>query len=212
MTIHEYLLYLSNSGFVPNSILDIGANVGDFSVFCKQIWQSSYILMIEGNENCEEDLIRTNIPYKIALLGNENKTVNFFINKNNLKCTGCSYYKEVTRHYEDPIIVEKNLIRLDDLVDGVFDIIKIDTQGSELDILKGGLNIVKKSKYIILEIPIIEYNQGSPSYDDILNYMKSIGFSSNEIIENHIWPDNDFNNFKTGDIFQVDIIFNNFIV
>jgi hypothetical protein len=110
MTINDYLISIQSSN--PNGILDIGANVGEFSLFCKRIWPSTDILMIEGNDNCEDDLIRTNLPYKIALLGNINKKVNFYINKENMKCTGSSYYKEVTHHYDDPIIIEKDLVRL----------------------------------------------------------------------------------------------------
>ena len=205
MTINDYLISIQSSN--PNGILDIGANVGEFSLFCKRIWPSADILMIEGNDNCEDDLIRTNLPYKIALLGNINKKVNFYINKENMKCTGSSYYKEVTHHYDDPIIIEKDLVRLDDITSDKFDIIKIDTQGSELDIIKGGLNVIKNAKYVILEVATKQYNQGSPLFDEVVSYMESIGFKNQNIIENHIWKSTESNEFRYGDIFQVDVIF-----
>jgi FkbM family methyltransferase len=205
MTINDYLISIQSSN--PNGILDIGANVGEFSLFCKRIWPSADILMIEGNDNCEDDLIRTNLPYKIALLGNINKKVNFYINKENMKCTGSSYYKEVTHHYDDTIIIEKDLVRLDDITSDKFDIIKIDTQGSELDIIKGGLNVIKNAKYVILEVATKQYNQGSPLFDEVVSYMESIGFKNQNIIENHIWKSTESNEFRYGDIFQVDVIF-----
>lgn len=207
MTIYEYLTGLQRSGINPNGILDIGANMGEFSQFCKRLWSDTNILMIEGNDNCEDDLIRTNLPYKIALLGDDNKKVNFYINKENMKCTGSSYYKEVTHHYDNCIVMEKELIKLDDMIKDSFDIVKIDTQGSELDIIKGGLNIIKSAKYVILEVATKQYNQGAPLFDEVVSYMKSIGFNNQDIIENHIWRSEDKGDFKYGDIFQVDIVF-----
>ena len=206
MTINEYLNGLKREGFTPNGVLDIGANVGDFSRFINRLWETN-ILMIEGNDNCEEDLKRTNLPYIISLLGDENKKVDFFINKENDKCTGSSYYREITRHYDDCIVEEKQVIRLDDLVKDNFDIIKIDTQGSELDIIRGGLNIIQNSKFIILEVATKQYNQGSPLFDEVVSFMSSIGFNDYDVIENHIWGGDDYGEFKRNDIFQVDIAF-----
>ena len=49
------------------------------------------------------------------------------------------------------------------------DFIKIDTQGSELDILKGGEKTISNCSLIYLECPIIEYNLGSPNLNDYIN-------------------------------------------
>ena len=206
MTINEYLLKLKNK-FTPNSILDIGANIGEFSIFCNKIWPSSNLLMIEGNDNCEDDLMKSNIPYKIKLLGDSNRKVNFYINSNNIKCSGCSYYKEVTNHYDNSLVVEKELAKLDDITNEKFDIIKIDPQGSELDIMKCGINTINSAKYVILEIAKKQYNLGSPLFDEVVSYMASIGFDNMDIIENHIWLDEKLGEFNYGDVFQIDVVF-----
>ncbi len=41
----------------------------------------------------------------------------------------------------------------------------------------------------------------------MIEYMSSIGFSNYEIIDEHIWMDEDNDNIKHGEIFQVDVIF-----
>ena len=120
------------------------------------------------------------------------------------------YYKERTRHYENSIEVKKNTYTLDEVVEDInkkYDIIKIDTQGSELDIIKGGLKTVKDSSYIIMEVPTLQYNEGSPLFDEIVEYMNNIGFSDHEIIEEHKWMDRNENTFEFGEIFQVDVVF-----
>ena len=91
-----------------------------------------------------------------------------------------------------PIIelVQKSKVtlkRLDDIFedDSVFDLIKVDTQGSELDILKGGKNLVSKASAIILEVSYIEYNEGAPNQQETLDYMKKIGFEEKMSIGEH---------------------------
>ena len=209
MNIQDYLRELSKK-YKPNSILDIGAHHGEFSKFCKSLWKDVDLLMIEGNDEC--DSILDNVPFDhcIVLLSDTNKEVTLYLNPNNLDCTGTSYYKERTRHYKNSIEIKKNTYTLDEVVEDIdkkYDIIKIDTQGSELDIIKGGLKTVQNCSYLIMEVPTLQYNEGSPLFDEIIEYMNNIGFSDHEIIEEHKWMDKNENTFEYGSIFQVDVVF-----
>ena len=209
MNIQDYLKELSKK-YKPNSILDIGAHHGEFSKFCKSLWKDVDLLMIEGNDEC--DSILDNVPFDhcIVLLSDTNKEVTLYLNPNNLDCTGTSYYKERTRHYKNSIEVKKNTYTLDEVVEDIdkkYDIIKIDTQGSELDIIKGGLKTVQNCSYLIMEVPTLQYNEGSPLFDEIIEYMNNIGFSDYEIIEEHKWIDKNENTFEYGSTFQVDVVF-----
>lgn len=209
MTIHDYLIELSKK-YKPNSILDIGAHYGEFSKFCKSLWKDVDILMLEGNSECEYILDQLPFNHCIVLLSDTNKEVTLYLNPNNLSCTGTSYYKERTRHYKNSIEVEKNTYTLDEVVKDInkkYDIIKIDTQGSELDIIKGGLKTVQNCSYLIMEVPTLQYNEGSPLFDEIVEYMNNIGFSDYEIIEEHKWMDGNENTFEFGSTFQVDVVF-----
>jgi FkbM family methyltransferase len=209
MNIQDYLRELSKE-YKPNSILDIGAHHGEFSKFCKSLWKDVDLFMIEGNDEC--DSILDNVPFDhcIVLLSDTNKEVTLYLNPNNLDCTGTSYYKERTRHYKNSIEVKKNTYTLDEVVEDIdkkYDIIKIDTQGSELDIIKGGLKTVQNCSYLIMEVPTLQYNEGSPLFDEIIEYMNNIGFSDHEIIEEHKWMDRNENTFEYGSTFQVDVVF-----
>ena len=209
MNIQDYLRELSKK-YKPNSILDIGAHHGEFSKFCKSLWKDVDLLMIEGNDEC--DSILDNVPFDhcIVLLSDTNKEVTLYLNPNYLDCTGTSYYKERTRHYKNSIEVKKNTYTLDEVVEDIdkkYDIIKIDTQGSELDIIKGGLKTVQNCSYLIMEVPTLQYNEGSPLFDEIIEYMNNIGFSDYEIIEEHKWIDKNENTFEYGSTFQVDVVF-----
>ena len=89
---------------------------------------------------------------------------------------------------------------LDSLFNGKnFDLIKIDTQGSEIDILKGGIETMKKASFIILEMPFLgEYNKGAPDFYDHIIFMKKHGFVPYDLPEQHR---------ANGILIQIDIIF-----
>ena len=78
------------------------------------------------------------------------------------------------------------------------DLIKIDTQGSEIDILKGAKNTLKKCKLIYLECPIAKSNQNNLNFHNYLTYMKKINYIPQEICEIHHFH---------GFLFQIDILF-----
>jgi len=186
--------------FHPREILDIGANQGHFAIMCSHVWPFATVTLAEGNENCREDLNHLPYEFHICLLSDSVKEVIFYIDKSNFKSTGSSYYKENSVHFENAIEEKRTTNTLDILFkDRQFDFIKIDTQGSELDILRGGKEIVQKAQYVLLEVSIEEYNSNAPLYDEVISYMNSIGFDDNQVIEEH--------KNNQGGIFQVDVLF-----
>ena len=191
--------------FEPKSILDIGANVGQFYNEIKNIFPDSYYYLVEGSESCEVVLETLNVDYSICLLSDSEKDVDFYIRKNEPRCTGNSIYRENTSFYDDDqILIEKRQTKtLSNLLNNqVFDLIKIDVQGSEIDIINGGLNIIKEAKGILMEVSLMEYNQNSPTKDFVYEYMDNLGFKPVELIGN-------INHPLTYELIQQDILFLN---
>jgi len=191
--------------FEPKSILDIGANVGQFYNEIKNIFPNSYYYLIEGSESCEVVLETLNVDYSICLLSDSEKEVDFYIRKNEPRCTGNSIYRENTSFYDDDqILIEKRQTKtLSNLLNNqVFDLIKIDVQGSEIDIINGGLDIIKEAKGILMEVSLMEYNQNSPTKEFVYKYMDNLGFKPVELIGN-------INHPLTYELIQQDILFLN---
>ena len=120
--------------FDPKSILDIGANVGQFYNEIKSIFPSSYYYLIEGNDSCEVVLESLNVDYSICLLSDIEKEVDFYVRKHELRCTGNSIYRENTSFYDDDqIVIEKKQTKtLSNLLgEKTFDLIKIDVESAE---------------------------------------------------------------------------------
>lgn len=222
ININKFLDILENLKMIENlrhlnidvkNILDIGAHFGEFAKSIHHLFPSAYILMIEGNDKCEPALEELPFDHCIALLSDVNKEVDFYMNKNNLTCTGCSYYKENTEGYDDAVVEKKQTFILDEIVSDtnkIFDFIKLDTQGSELDILKGGLNTLKTSNYVLMECSVIKdklYNRGSSHIDDIIDFMKDNGFSKYYVVDEHHFGGKDSKIYSFGEIFQKDYLF-----
>jgi len=180
-------LYKITKHFYPDRILDIGANIGQFHILAKNEFPSSFIFSIEASKECEVLLKTITDNYYIGMLAKDNSEYKFYKTKENPTSTGNSFYRELTQFYSDDKldIVNEKGIMLDDLFEqeSEFDLIKIDTQGSELDIITGGINLCSKAKGILLEVSLNEYNENSPLYDEVITYMEKIGFKSKEILD-----------------------------
>jgi len=173
--------------FEPKSILDIGANTGQFYREISQIFPNAYYFLIEGNDGCEIPLQSIGVDYSIAMLSDCEKVVNYYIRDGEPLCTGNSIYKENSAFYDEDkiIVVQKNTKTLPQILnDKLFDLIKIDVQGSELDIIKGGLDIIKSSKGVLMEVSLVEFNQGAPTKQEVVDFMREIDFEPVEIIAN----------------------------
>jgi len=189
----------------PVSILDIGANTGQFYREISQIFPNAYFFLIEGNDGCEIPLQSIGVDYSIAMLSDCEKIVKYYIRDGEPLCTGNSIYKENSAFYDEDkiIVVEKDTKTLPQVLNGkLFDLIKIDVQGSELDIIKGGLDIIKSSKGVLMEVSLVEFNHGAPTKKEVIDFMEDIGFEPVEIIANINHP-----MFHT--LIQEDILFLN---
>lgn len=177
---------LKNSGFTPRRILDIGASACQTADVFRQIWPASDILLIEGNSDCEQIYKLKKYNYQIKLLGKTNTTTTFYKTKWSPICTGNSIYKEVNPLYEGEYLITETLPvhKLDDVVTGTYDLIKIDTQGSELDIIRGGINTFSKAKVVVCEVALIDINVGGCKKEDVMNVLtKELKFDYIRCIE-----------------------------
>lgn len=169
---------LKRLGFSPEYVLDIGAYEGNWAVEFNQIFPTSKIMMIEGQQQKQEILLHKkrhlpNSEVKIALLGAENKTVEF-----NIYDTASSVYKEDN---ETGALIEKiELQLLDDILANTAfcepDFIKIDTQGFELEILRGAKKTLKSAKAVLLEVSFLNIYKDAPLAAEVVTFMEKNNF------------------------------------
>jgi len=184
--LERYEVLRDKHNFTPSKILDIGAHVGDWYKTIKTIYPNSEVLSIEANPNCTTQLSRTNPNSMILCLGKEEGTTKFYINVSDPYCTGASMYKEQTEFYDGSTGVTLPVATLDSL-NQQFDFIKMDVQGAELDIIKGGENVIKNATILQLELAMLDYNEGAPKASEIISYLYNLGFNLFDIGSFYFW-------------------------
>jgi FkbM family methyltransferase len=177
------LAELCHNGFKPTVIYDIGACFGQWRREAKVVWPSSNFVLFEANARAK---FLYQDPHYIGVLSDcDGKVVDFYINYGSPG--GASYFREIGDPSSNILYTENNIekrvsITLDTIVAHMNfplpDLIKMDIQGSELDVCKGATKCLKHCKYLILELPHegVHYNQNAPSAEEVIDYLNGIGF------------------------------------
>ncbi|HUE34732.1 MAG TPA: FkbM family methyltransferase [Mycobacterium sp.] len=176
---------LQKLGFRPKGILDIGAFEGAFAGMARHFFAQSPILMLEAQPGKEVRLkaIAAQLPdvdYRIVLLGAEDRADVAFHQVNAaIDSSGSSLYDEQTGYPRETILLPMR--RLDDVVAELpareFDLLKIDVQGAEIDVLRGGLRTLAGIEAIIVELSLLEYNKGAPLIGEVMRWLGEQGFA-----------------------------------
>lgn len=192
MTPYEHIDYLYQmkyeQGINPNVIYDIGSNCLHWSKVAQMIWKDSKIYHIDGFEPFENLYKTKGVDYAIEVLSDRDfKTVTYYENFKNHG--GCSYYELNYEEFPYNVPAFKNenyreVTRRTKTLDRLIrergwktpDLIKMDVQGCELDIIKGAVNVIRYCPNIILELQNKEYMKEAPMRDEVIDYMKFIGY------------------------------------
>jgi FkbM family methyltransferase len=187
--LHDMNFSLISPHITPKFVLDIGARLGDWAKEAKAVWPDADFFLIEGNRECRTALEESGFRHTIELLSDSEKSVDFYTLRDCPTATGASYYRENTPFFEgDKAVVTKLPTRT---LDFYFEInheqprpwlLKIDCQGSELDILKGGQKVLAQSDAVILELSRVEYNIGAPLCDEVDAWMQEHGFKAVDVV------------------------------
>lgn len=179
-----------------NTIFDIGGNFGWYSChFAQLVGETGKVHVFEPTniiDDLKNNLILNEFIDRCRLnktaLGDKNGTATLFIPKK-LGTAFASLRKHNNQNSDDAINFSANIEKLDDYViankiDKV-DFIKIDIEGAEYLALKGAEMILKKNKpMILLEIQEehIKYFDHTP--DELISYIKDLGFNIYDIDQN----------------------------
>ena len=184
-TVYGLLENIRENGFSPVAIIDVGANVGDWSRTASSVFASSRILMFDGDPDNEPALLKTvreigsRSEYLLTLLGPEKKdAVTFYKHNPDIGTTGSSILPELTSFEKEAITLPMDT--LDHLTGGAALraplLLKLDVQGFELEVLKGGKRTLRLSEVVIMEASLLPYNEGAPLFADVVAFMNEEGF------------------------------------
>ena len=189
---------LRQKGFCPAGIIDVGAYQGEWTKLVRRIFAGVPILMVEAQQSKKvrlEALCGNGVCLASEVLGAEaGRAVTFYEME-----TGSSYFEEQSNapRKASTYITET----LDKVAAGLTGplFLKIDVQGAELEVLKGGEETLKQCELIQLEAALLPYNKGAPTFFEVLSYMNDRDFVPLEV--------SGFSRPNGVDLVQIDMLF-----
>lgn len=165
------------------TVIDVGVMEGTFDLY--NSFPNAKLLLvdplIESNANVKPKLGKRKYEFFNYAAGSTDGVLKINVNGNPRESSILSR--------KDPAnIVEQRTIqvkRLDDLCnDKVIGpaILKIDTEGFELEVLAGSSEIIKKCNYIICETSVKQRFENSYEFEDMIKFMDSNGFKVKGIL------------------------------
>ena len=148
-------MILSNSG--PANILDVGGGAGAFALVCKATWPNCHITVLEPSQDI--------LPYLHHNIGDMDDVEILEFAASNTEHTALisdpppPIRPELGRQTllgsgENGSVVQ--CYRLDDVIDGPIDIIKIDVEGHEVECIEGAVGILENyHPDVIVEVKAI---------------------------------------------------------
>jgi FkbM family methyltransferase len=179
-----YLWKLKDDGFEPRVIYDIGACVLHWTTEAQIVWPDATIIAFEAMEHPRFIYEERGVPYHIGVLTDRDNVVLPFY-ENPMFPGGNSYYREIgspasATLFDDASCVMKTGSRLDTVVESRGfpppDLIKIDVQGSELDVLRGATKTLESVTHLIVELQHTHYNKGAPLASTSMPEIEAMGF------------------------------------
>ena len=172
-----------------NGVIHIGANEGqEREHYSKYGLQK--VLWIEADPEAFKKLKKNikNIKNQTALnylVLDKKKINNFYISNANGNASSILEFSTHKKMYPDVKYIKKislmsytlcNIIKKDKISIKDYQTLILDTQGSELQILKGANKLLKNFKYIKLEASNFELYKNNPVLKEIADYLKNYNF------------------------------------
>lgn len=194
------------------TVLDIGANTGQFARTIMAVLPDVHIYAFEPLPDCFQQLqahlgqAQKFTAFNVGL-GEQSGKLSF---ERNVYSPSSSFLKMTEQHREafpytrDSHQVTVKVECLDDLAKNLMIteplLIKIDVQGYELHVLRGGEQTIKRARMLIVETSFETLYEKQPLFDDVYCLLRNWGFAYVGALDQLIHP-------QTGRVLQADSMF-----
>jgi FkbM family methyltransferase len=205
--------WLAEAGI--KTVLDIGANQGQFAKLAREVFPGAVIHSFEPLPDCYEALQKAlpgdnNFSCYNKAVGRAVSELEFF---RSVHSPSSSFLQMEDAHKqafpESSAGQVKEPIRVKvDTLDAIFGqnippkniLLKIDVQGFENEVLAGGRNFLKEVKVVIIEMSLVKLYKDQPLFHDVYMRMYENGFRYHGNMAQMMDP-------KTHEVVQLDAIF-----
>jgi FkbM family methyltransferase len=198
-----------------NTVLDVGANVGEFAKLAREVFPGAAIYSFEPLPDCFAEL-RSALPGDTNFfpletgVGSREQTLDFY---RSFHSPSSSFLKMEEFHKEafpestngqaaEPLQISvktlDSLLSDKELRPNI--LVKIDVQGFEMEVIEGAKGTLDAAKVAILEMSFAKLYQGQPMFHDVYERMYGLGFKFRGSLAQMLHP-------ESGEVVQTDAVF-----
>jgi len=174
---------LKDRGFVPNSVLDIGAALGEWTTMAMRFWPEARYFLFEPLKEREAALNKLRADYPnvdFALAGAADRPGRLSLGvSSNLYTSSFAYPGEDNRGVD--------VVTVDDLFrEGRFpqpQFMKLDVQGYEFKVLEGAAETMRHCDMILLELTFFRFAPEMKLLHEAIQWMVERGFRPYEFVD-----------------------------
>lgn len=195
-----------------NYLLDVGANTGQFTMSILQAGYKGQIISFEPQSAAYQKLLAKTLKrkdwkaYHFAI-GNLDGPSEINISKNSVSSSLLDILPAHVKAAPESSYVSKEVIEVKklesiyhEIIGDDFAFLKMDTQGFEMNVLKGAAGILNKISGIQLEMSCYPLYSKETTFDEMKAFIESKGFFLSSL-------ENGFVDENTGRLLQVDAVF-----
>ncbi len=181
--------YLDDHGI--SHVLDVGANQGQFALGLLENGYRGAILSFEPLPDAHRKLSAAAAAHPNWIvaapiaLSDRSGTATFHVAGNSVSSSLLPMSDAPAEHAPEATqtdLIEVRLERLDDVLPSYLAaadfFLKMDTQGSELDILRGATGVLERITGIMIEMSIVPHYEGQPLLPEALSTVTGLGFDA----------------------------------
>ncbi len=194
--------HIGSQNFNIKTVIDVGVAFGTHSIY--DSYPNARYFLVEPVAECRPLLERLkqrlNAEYFLVAAGATDGEVTFNVHDD---ISGSSLYSQVEGRALDGEARPTPMRRLDTLLPANLErpvLLKIDTQGAEIEVLKGLGQRISEIDLLIVETSMMPMRVGIPEFAAIVRYCDEAGFAVYDVLEGH-------NRSLDGALAQIDLAF-----
>ncbi|MDZ4255626.1 MAG: FkbM family methyltransferase [Sulfuritalea sp.] len=200
------------AGIQPQTVVDVGANIGQFAVASSRLFQGAEVFPVEPDPQVAEQL-RKNVGLPVArnirvtAVGDSVGNATFHVNRDPQVSSLLPLGKDRIESFPGSSVVGEITVpvtTLDVLFDGIAlaepILLKIDVQGFEDRVIAGAGVFLKRVRWVLMEVSFSQLYEGERDFEAMVELLRKHGFRFVRPMNFHISP-------KTGEIIEMDALF-----
>lgn len=202
---------LARQGIVPCSVIDVGANIGQFALAAAYAFPEADVYSFEPLPTAAAALRRNVAQKRVTVyetaVGSHEGVATLMVNAHSHASSLLRISPNHTAafpHAKETHSVQVSVTTLDQALLGrdlrAPVLLKIDTQGSEHAVLEGAKSLLPRCEFVLLEVSFRSMYIGEKLFEDHLQTMRSNGFRFLRPIDLLADP-------SSGEIIQADVLF-----